>query len=282
MNDTASPTIANEKIVVPTVRVPNPKVSVDLATVLGLFFAVFLIVAAILYGDSNASFFNLPSVLIVVLGTIAATSVSFTGEELAKSGGIFIRSLTKRFFKLSAFASMLIDLSFVAKKKGILALVNSEKELRKHPFLSRAIQMVVDGYQPAEIDLLLSQEIAVLVERHKRSANIARRASEVAPAMGLIGTLVGLVQMLADLENPETIGPAMAVALLTTFYGAVLGTVIMGPLAVKLEKNSVDEALVMNLIRTTAVAVARQDNPRRLEMSLNADLPPSERIRYFD
>jgi len=266
----------------PRVKLSNPKVKIDFATVLGIFFAVFLIVAAILYGNSNASFFNLPSILIVFLGTIAATSISFTGHEITKSGSIFANSLMRRIVSPAQLSRTLVDLAVVAKKKGILALVNFERELEKDKFLARAIQMVVDGYSPAEIDALLSQEVSMLVERHKRSAGIARRASEVAPAMGLIGTLVGLVQMLADLENPETIGPAMAVALLTTFYGAVLGTVIMGPLAVKLEKNSNDEALIKTLIRTTAVAIARQDNPRRLEMTLNSELPPSERIRYFD
>ena len=125
-------------------------------------------------------------------------------------------------------------------------------------------------------------EVEVLAERHKRSASIARRASEVAPAMGLIGTLVGLVQMLADLENPETIGPAMAVALLTTFYGAILGTVVLASIAVKLEKNSADETLIKTLVTIAATSIARQDNPRRLEMMLNSELPPSERIRYFD
>jgi len=104
----------------------------------------------------------------------------------------------------------------------------------------------------------------------------------VAPAMGLIGTLVGLVKMLADLDNPDSIGPAMAVALLTTFYGAILGTVIMAPLSVKLEKNSSDETMIKTLIVTAATSMARQENPRRLEMLLNSDLPPFEQIRYFD
>ena len=100
--------------------------------------------------------------------------------------------------------------------------------------------------------------------------------------MGLIGTLIGLVMMLADLENPETIGPAMAVALLTTFYGAILGTIVMAPLAVKLEKRSSDEALMKVLVKTAAVSIANQDNPRKLEMLLNSELPPTQRIRYFD
>jgi chemotaxis protein MotA len=266
----------------PTVHVEKPDARPDFATILGLLFAVGLIFAAIAMGQSNANFFNVPALMIVLFGTMAATAISYTGEELAKAGRIIGKSMLRRKQHPATMASSLIDLAIIAKKKGILALMNYESETDKYPFLSRALQMVVDGYRAAEIERLLTLEVEALSERHKRSAGITRRAAEVAPAMGLIGTLVGLVQMLADLENPETIGPAMAVALLTTFYGAILGTVIMAPLAVKLEKYSSDEAMIKTLIITAATSIARQDNPRRLEMLLNAELPPSERIVYFD
>ena len=142
--------------------------------------------------------------------------------------------------------------------------------------------MVTDGYSADDIYQLLGQEVDSLAERHRRSASIVRRASEVAPAMGLIGTLVGLVQMLAQLDDPASIGPAMAVALLTTFYGAIMGTVILGPLAAKLERNSNDETMSKRLILTAMESIARQENPRRLEMLLNSELPPEHRIRFFN
>jgi chemotaxis protein MotA len=176
----------------------------------------------------------------------------------------------------------MLDLSVIAKKKGILGLSQYENQIRKEPYLETAIQMAVDGYNAKHIDSVLSQDIEAQIERHKRSASITKKASEVAPTMGLIGTLLGLVQMLADLENPESIGPAMAIALLTTLYGAILGTIVMAPLTAKLEKNSADEALFQTLVLHTATAIAKQDNPRNLEMLLNAELPPSERVRYFD
>ncbi len=279
-NDTPEESADTSKL--PTVHIAKPYTKADFATILGLLFAVGLIAAAIAMGQSNANFFNVPALLIVLLGTMAATSISFTGEELARAGTIIAKSIVRRIQKPSRLATSLIDLAIIAKKKGLLALVNYESELNKDKFLSRSVQMVVDGYNAEEVQRLLKQEINALSERHKRSANICRRASEIAPAMGLIGTLVGLVQMLADLENPESIGPAMAVALLTTFYGAILGTVIMAPLAIKLEKNTADETLIKNLIATTAVSIARQENPRRLEMLLNSELPPSEQIAYFD
>ncbi len=269
-------------IPLPNVRFSAPTVRPDLATILGVTFTFGLIAFAILSGESNADFINSPALMIVLGGTITATSISYTGSELAKAGSIFAKSLFRKKHDPSELALGLMDLAVIARKKGVLSLANYSNQLQKIPFLDRAIQLVIDGYPPEDIENLLTQEIDSLVERHKRSAGIMKRASEIAPAMGLIGTLVGLVQMLADLENPDTIGPAMAVALLTTFYGAILGTIIMAPMAVKLEKNSNDEVMIKSLILTATTSISRQENPRRLEMLLNSDLPPQEQIEYFD
>ena len=265
----------------PAITLHRARVQIDFITILGMASAVGLIIAAIVSGGSASSFFNIPAFMIVIFGTMAATAISYTASELAKAGSIIGKSLFRRIQSPSRLAISLMDFAVVARKKGVLALGQFDVELRKDPFVAKSLQLVVDGYTPQYIEHILQQEIDSLNERHKRSAGITRRASEVAPAMGLIGTLVGLVQMLANLENPETIGPAMAVALLTTFYGAILGTVIMAPLAVKLEKNSADETLVKILVKNAAVSIAKQENPRQLEMLLNSELPPSERIRYF-
>ena len=266
----------------PVISIPSAQSSVDLATILGLIFAFGFIIGAILIGQSDANFFNVPSLMIVLFGTMAATSVSYSVAELKQAGSIISHSVFQKKWNPSAMASNLVSLSVIAKKKGVLSLSTQENELRKNDYLHKSFQMVIDGFNADDIEFLLTQELEAEIERHKRSASITRRASEVAPAMGLIGTLVGLVQMLADLENPETIGPAMAVALLTTFYGAILGTIVMAPLAVKLEKRSSDESIIKHLIKIAAVSIARQENPRKLEMLLNSELPPSERIRYFD
>lgn len=282
MNDKPEESAEESVGPLPNIRIQKPSSKMDLATILGLIFAFGFIIGAIAIGQSNANFFNVPSLMIVLFGSMAATAVSYSGEEIARAGSIIAKSIFKRVQSPKSLASSLVDMSVVAKKKGVLALSNHDRELKKDAFLARAMQMAIDGYDAAEIEKLLVNEVETLNERHKRCASIARRASEVAPAMGLIGTLVGLVQMLADLENPETIGPAMAVALLTTFYGAILGTIVMAPLAVKLEKNTADETLLKTLITIAATSIARQDNPRRLEMMLNSELPPSERINYFD
>lgn len=264
------------------IKISAPIRKPDFATILGLSIAIGLIVAAIAVGSTDANFMNGPAFLIVVLGTMAATSVSYTGDELKHVPGIIGNTLLRSIRKPSAMANQLMDISSLARKKGLLALSGVEPELKKDPFLARAVQLVTDGYTPEEVERILGQEIDSIAERHRRSAGVVRRASEVAPAMGLIGTLVGLVQMLAQLEDPSSIGPAMAVALLTTFYGAILGTIVLGPLSGKLERNSNDEMLIKNLVMMAMGSIARQENPRRLEMVLNSELPPEEQIRYFN
>ena len=264
------------------IKIRKPSRSADIATMLGLSLAFGVIGAAILSSQSDANFLNLPSILIVVCGTIFVTMMCFSLEEMISAGKIIGQSFMRTKYEPDVMARQLMDITMVARKSGLLALGGIEDEVKKDKLLQQAVQLATDGYTGDDIERILSQEMDSVVERHRRSASIAKRASEVAPAMGLIGTLVGLVQMLADLQNPESIGPAMAVALLTTFYGAILGTVVMAPIAAKLERNSNDEAMIRSLILTAMGSIARQENPRRLEMLLNAELPPSKQIKYFD
>ncbi len=271
-----------ENIKVPTVTVPNAVSRPDFATILGLVLSFGLIGGAIAIGQSDAQFFNMPSVLIVIFGTITATCISFTGFELSESGTVISRALFRPIRNFSGLATSMMDLAVIARKKGVLALSMYETQTAKEPFLKHALGIVVDGYNAEDVRRILQQDIDLEEERQKRAAGILRRGSEVAPAMGLIGTLVGLVQMLANLEDPETIGPAMAVALLTTFYGAILGTVVLAPLAAKIEKNASDDVTAKTMALRTSMSIIKQENPRNLEMLLNALLPPSQRIRYFD
>lgn len=263
------------------VRFITPKIKADYSTILGLAIAIGLIAAAILAGNNSANFFNAPAFMIVILGTFAATSVSYTGEELRHAPGIIGNTLFRKVYDESAMATQLVDIALFAKKKGNLGLGQLESQIQKDPFLLKAVLMVSDGLGD-DVDRVLGQELDALIERHRRAASMLKRAADIAPAMGLIGTLVGLVQMLAQLDNPSSIGPSMAIALLTTFYGAILGTIILGPLAAKLERNSNDEATIKGLILTAMTSIVRQENPRRLEMQLNSALPPASRINYFE
>lgn len=265
-----------------TIKIDKSKVSLDLSTIIGLVLTFTLITIAILIGKSDANFFNLPSFLIVILGTMAVTSISYSWTEFKNAGNIIANSFFQQKQSTSVMARQLLDIAVHAKQKGLLSIAKAESELKKDPHLFKAAQIVTDGYAAPDIERILAQDLDALVERHRRSASILRRGAEISPAMGLIGTLIGLVQMLANLQDPETIGPAMAVALLTTFYGAILGTAVLSPMAAKLERNSNEEAMIRTLIMITMSSIARQDNPRRLEMLLNSELPPSEQIKYFD
>ncbi|MGH1403538.1 MAG: motility protein A [Alphaproteobacteria bacterium] len=269
-------------VTLPNIKVPVAGSYPDFVTILGLLFSFGLIATAVALGQSKANFFNVPSVLIVLLGTLTATSISYSASELTQSLKIISTCVFRKVRNHKALAKSMMGIASVARKKGLLYLSNYENQTKNEPFLNYALGLAVDGYGEEDISRILQQNIDTMLERGKRAASVLRRASEVAPAMGLIGTLVGLVQMLADLDNPETIGPKMAVALLTTFYGAILGTVVMSPLAAKIEKNVSDELRIKTMVLRTVQSVIKQENPRALEMMINSLLPPSERIRYFD
>jgi chemotaxis protein MotA len=282
MPPTAKEKAANNKQNVPSIRIQPPKYKADFATILGSIIAIGLIAGAVIFGSSDANFVNLPAFLIVIFGTMAATSISFSGSELKHVPGIIGQTLFRRDIDLSLMGRQLLDISTLAKMRGILALSAFEKEVSKDKFLGEAVQLVVDGYTGDDIDRILGTEVDSLVRRHKEAASIMSKAADIAPAMGLIGTLVGLVQMLSQLDDPTAIGPAMAIALLTTFYGAVFGTIILSPLSAKLDRNSTHEAILKDMIMTAMASIARQENPRRLEMLLNSGLPREERIKYFE
>ncbi len=266
----------------PVIRVSRPETEFDLATIIGLLASIVLIAVAILLGRTNANFFDTPSVLIVILGTITVTLVSYTSKELQQGYKGIEETVVRHVSSNRDLAKVLLDLGVIARKRGFLALSVHDRELSKIPFLGRCIQMLTDGFSATDIEHVMGQEIDTMLERRRRGTSILRRAAEIAPAMGLIGTLIGLVQMLAVLDDPGKIGPAMALALLTTFYGAVLGSVVLAPVAAKMERNANLEALQQTLIINGVSSMARQENPRRTEIILNSILPPEDRIRYFD
>jgi chemotaxis protein MotA len=263
-------------------KVPKPSSTMDLATIIGLIAGFGLISSAIILGGDPLAFVNPPSILIVIGGTLAVTSMCFTLKEMAGSLGVISKTFFYSSFDASDAAMQVLELSEMARKKGVLSLQNMVDSLKEQPFLYKGMLMIVDGTPSEEVESILRLDRSATLERHKKGASILRKAAEFAPAMGLIGTLIGLVQMLGNLEDPSTIGPAMAVALLTTFYGAVLANMVFSPMAAKLERNSTAESTVTNVYLMGASSIGRQESPRRLEMLLNSILPPSKRIQYFD
>lgn len=253
----------------------------DHATLLGLVAGIGLVTVALWLGGSPKAFIDVPSVLIVGGGTLGVTTICFSLRDMARLPVVLGRALFHANPDPANTAIHMLQLAEIARKRGVLGLDQLLGEMVEEPFVHRALEMAIDGTPLEEIRQVLQREIDEMAERHARSAGILRRAAEVAPAMGLIGTLIGLVQMLGTLDDPSTIGPGMAVALLTTFYGAVLANMVLAPLAAKLERNSAEEALSANIYMLTAESICRRENPRRLELRLNALLPPARRVQYF-
>ena len=251
----------------------------DPATPLGLIGGIALIVAAVGAGGDARAFLDLPSALIVLGGTLAVTTVSFPLRDVFGTPAVLLATLVRRPEAPHEAASRLLELAGRARREGPLALGDRLGRYADRPLLQRGLGLVADGAAPGEIEPLLHRELDTVLERHRQAVAVLRRAAEAAPAMGLIGTLVGLVQMLGRLEDPAMIGPAMAVALLTTFYGAVLAHMVFIPLAVKLERTSAHEALLGQLQTLAVLSIGRRENPRRLEDALNSLLPPARRLR---
>ncbi|MDX1402762.1 MAG: MotA/TolQ/ExbB proton channel family protein [Kiloniellales bacterium] len=253
-----------------------------MATVLGIFGAFLVIGTAMVLGGSPESFVDLPAILIVIFGTLLVTIVSFSLEEVWRGLSVIRRAAIYHSLAPSVAATQILYLADMARRRGKLSLQGDVKKFRQNSFLFNAINMVVDGLPAEQVEKILIAEVDATRHRHLSTAGVLRRAGEVAPAMGLIGTLVGLVQMLGNLDDPSSIGPSMAVALLTTFYGAVLANMVFNPLAGKLERNADAEAAVNHIYTLGASSICRQDNPRRLEIMLNSGLPPGERVAYFN
>jgi len=263
------------------VRPSRPR-AFDGATMFGLAGALVLIAIAIVLGGAWGAFVDVPALLIVFGGTATVTTISFNLSDIRATQSVIAKSLFKATRDAGEAARNVITLAETARQKGTLALQDHLVALRHEPYLVRGLTLVIDGMPGAEAERLMRKELHAIADRHAKGASVLRRAADVAPAMGLIGTLVGLVQMLGNLEDPAAIGPAMAVALLTTFYGAVLGNMVLAPLAGKLERKSDEEALVNEVYLLGVSSIGRQESPRRLETLVNTILPPDQRVSLFD
>lgn len=253
----------------------------DLATVLGLVIGFGLVIAAIITGGAIEAFIDIPSVLIVICGTFAITTVCFTLKEIIKGQGMWMKSILFKLPDAVEEAKYMLELAQKARANGLLA-IQADVDGMSDEFVKQGFTLAVDGTNPEVIEKIMKTDADEMAERHTNSILIMKKASEIAPAMGLIGTLIGLVIMLGNLDDPSAIGPAMAVALLTTMYGAVLANMVFVPISAKLEANSVKEQALRKIYIVSVLSVVRQENPRQLEMVINAVLPPSQRISVFD
>jgi len=244
---------------------------VDLATLLGLIGALSAIMISIVIGGSALIFVDIPSIIIVVGGSFAITLMKFPLAHTLGAFNVAMKAFVHKPESASDLIAKSVELATIARKEGLLGLEQVEVE---NAFLRRGIQFVVDGHDPELVERMLSKDIDLTIERNDDGIKIFRAIGDVAPAMGMIGTLIGLVQMMSNMDDPKTIGPAMAVAVLTTLYGAVIANAVALPIADKLSHRNREEEINRSLILESVRSIQEGMNPRVMEELLNSYLPP--------
>jgi chemotaxis protein MotA len=245
----------------------------DIATIIGILAGLGLIVFAIGF-SAIGGFINVSSMLIVIGGTGAAILVMFPLGTVIGS----IKVGMKAFFAKSPDPeAIILQIAQLAEKGRREGLVSLEKVPVDDEYLARGVRMVADGSSPEMVRKVMETEIAFMKRRHQRGQGVFKGLGAVSPAFGMIGTLVGLVKMLQTLDDPEAIGPAMAVALLTTFYGAVMANLVFIPMAKKLEERSEEETLYMEIILEGILSVQEGEHQRVVQEKLQSFLAPTMR-----
>jgi len=246
----------------------------DIATLFGLIIGFSLLIGAIILGGQYNVFLNIPGLMIVIGETFASACITFPVSDIYNA----IKAAFKIFVtkKLSAndVVNLMVKIADISRREGLLALENIETD---NNILKKTCQLIADNADNDLIEETLYIEIASLKQRHFLIQDIFRTMANYAPAFGMVGTLIGLVQMLASLKDPEAIGPAMAVAILTTFYGSVLSNLIFLPIAGKLKSRTRAEVLHLQIIFEGAKCILQNNNPRFVYEKLSSFVPPKER-----
>lgn len=246
----------------------------DIGTLIGIVGGTAMVLVAIILKAGLDSFFDPASILIVFGGTTAATLNSFPMQSVFHAFKISVKIFFSHRIDYTAVLKEMITLSAIARKKGIVALDQFKTE---DAFLKKALTLAADGTNGKVLRQILELERDAVEERHIESQIILEKMGDLAPAWGMIGTLIGLVIMLLNLNDPSTIGPAMAIALLTTFYGALWANFYLLPASTKLEQRTKKEIIKSNLIIETMVSISGNENPRILQERLLGFLPSGER-----
>jgi chemotaxis protein MotA len=253
----------------------------DLGTVVGIVLILALLMGAMSMGVGVGAYIDIPSVLIVVGGSIGALMISFKPSQMKAFGKVFMVAIKPTVEDEVELIKKLVDFATKARKDGILAL-ESEVNAEPNEFLKKGLSMAIDGSEPDTIRELLEIDMERTSERHKVNGSIFSNWAALAGAMGMVGTLIGLVAMLLNMADPSAIGPSMAVALLTTMYGAIIGNVVGTPIAIILGIRNDEETLIKEMILSGIMSIQSGDAPRVLEAKLLAYLAPKDRVSQFD
>ncbi len=250
----------------------------DLATILGIVLSFGLVVAAIMSGSSLLIFVDVPSLAIVLGGTTGALLVNYPLGRVLSLMGVVKKTLFAKVESPTTIIEQFMDYANRARREGILSLEPIIKDI-DDDYLRKGLQLTVDGLEPQAIQEIMEAELSNIEGRHEAGQEIMRALGEYAPALGMIGTVIGLVQMLQTMNDPSSIGPAMAVALITTFYGAVLANLVFNPMAGKLKTRSRDEILIKEMQMEGILAISKGENPRIIQEKLSCFQPPKDRKR---
>ncbi len=248
----------------------------DLTTLIGIVACAALIVLAILTREGASMFVNIPSIMIVFGGTMGATLITYPAGMVI---GV-VKVTSKAFFGKTPdnaeIVAIFAELARKARREGLLSLQSHEGDL-KSEFFQKGLRLVVDGREADVVQGILEAEVAAMESRHKLGAQLIDKMGVYAPAFGMLGTIIGLIQMLQTMDDPSTIGPAMATALVTTFYGSLIANVVFIPLAGKLRIRASEEAFYMEILLAGFLGLLSGDDPHVLKARLQAMLRPQDR-----
>ena len=246
----------------------------DIATLIGLVGSFVIIIAAIFVGGSAGMFIDTASTLIVLVGSTFVVLMQYPLSQFLSAGKVAAKAFMFKSVPLDTLIDEIYGLADEARKGELLSLEGKEVG---HPFLSKGIQMLVDGHDSNVVKNQLTKDMNQSYLRHTAGAKVFKAFGDVGPAMGMIGTLVGLVQMLANMDDPKAIGPAMAVALLTTLYGAMLANMVCLPIQAKLNIRANEELTCQKLILDALLAIQSGQNPRILDGALKTYIAEGKR-----
>lgn len=249
----------------------------DMSTLAGIIAGCAFMIISILLDGELGSYYDLPSIMITLGGTFAATLVAYPFERLASMPKVAKNLFFSIEEKPQNIISTIIELANIARKEGLLALEEAAYRIGD-PFLQKGILLIVDGTDPELVRNILETELNFTEERHEEAQGVFETMASLAPGFGMIGTLIGLINMLRKLDDPSSIGPSMSVALVTTFYGSLLANLFFSPMATKLKYKSSREMLLKEIMLEGMLSIQAGENPRIIEEKLKAFLPPKDRI----
>ncbi|MAI84276.1 MAG: flagellar motor protein PomA [Rickettsiales bacterium] len=251
----------------------------DIATLIGLLGTLGMIAGAMVSAGGLGMFVDLPSLLIVFGGTFFAVMYTAPMPVFLGAFGAMGKAFKPPIKKMDELITRIVELAGIARKDGMMALEGQETP---DPFFDNGLQMLVDGADEEKLTLQLKKELKSMQNRHAKATGVAQSWVDIAPAMGMIGTLVGLVAMLGNMADPKAIGPAMAVALLTTLYGAMVANTIFLPIVIKMKGYSLYESIYREMIIVGLQLISRGESGRNIQDQLVANLPPKEKQKLLE